>query len=141
MIYNDVIYNDVIYFYILRYIKFKYSYVKKEDNWEGKMESHFSPMSETAYYILLSLTKERHGYGIMQHVQEITNGRISLGAGTIYGTLGKLEKADLIVMSKEEEKRKYYKISAKGVEVLEKELLRIEELYRNGKEVMSNGNE
>lgn len=105
------------------------------------MESHFSPMSETAYYILLSLIKERHGYGIMQHVQEITNGRISLGAGTIYGTLGKLEKANLIMRSKEEDKRKYYKISVKGVEILEKEVHRIEELYKNGKVIMKNEKE
>lgn len=56
------------------------------------MRNDFIPMTETAYYILLSLLEEGHGYGIMQHVSEITRDRISLGAGTMYGTLGKLER-------------------------------------------------
>lgn len=97
-------------------------------------------MSETAYYILLSLVEERHGYGIMQHVSEITNGRLSLGAGTIYGTLGKLEKAKLIVNTREEEKRKYYQITEAGKDTLQKELSRIQELYENGKKEIGNGN-
>ena len=90
-------------------------------------------MSETAYYMLLSLTKERHGYGIMQHVGELTKGRINLGAGTVYGTLLKFEKADLIRMTKEEEKRKYYKITPEGKQVLNRELGRLKELCENGK--------
>ncbi|GJM80274.1 hypothetical protein HMSSN139_27700 [Paenibacillus sp. HMSSN-139] len=60
-------------------------------------KKRFIPMSETMFYILLSLQQERHGYGIMQHVKEITNDRIVLGAGTIYQSLGKLEKDGLIV--------------------------------------------
>lgn len=104
------------------------------------MQDGFHPMSETAYYILLSLVEERHGYGIMQHVSEITNGRLSLGAGTIYGTLGKLEKAKLIVNTREEEKRKYYQITEAGKDTLQKELSRIQELYENGKKEIGNGN-
>ena len=104
------------------------------------MQDGFHPMSETAYYILLSLVEERHGYGIMQQVSEITNGRLSLGAGTIYGTLGKLEKAKLIVNTREEEKRKYYQITEAGKDTLQKELSRIQELYENGKKEIGNGN-
>lgn len=100
------------------------------------MKHTFIPMSETAYYILLSLVEERHGYGIMQYVSEITSERLKLGAGTIYGTLGKLEKAGLISMTKEEEKRKYYKITEEGTKVLRDELSRIMELYKAGKEVL-----
>ncbi len=102
------------------------------------MKHTFIPMSETAYYILLSLVEERHGYGIMQYVNEITNERLKLGAGTIYGTLGKLEKAGLISMTKEEEKRKYYQITEEGTSVLREELSRIRELYKAGKEVLGN---
>ncbi len=98
----------------------------------------FIPMSETAYYILLSLTDERHGYAIMQHVTILTHDRINLGAGTLYGTLSKLEKANLIMITIEENKRKYYKITTLGEEVLEAEIQRIEELYRNGREVFCN---
>ncbi len=103
------------------------------------MKSDFGPMSETAYYILLSLVEERHGYGIMQYVLQITNGRINLGAGTIYGTLGKLEKNKFIVSTREEDKRKYYQITKEGEKVLKAEFERIAELYENGKEIISNG--
>ena len=104
------------------------------------MQDGFHPMSETAYYILLSLMEERHGYGIMQHVNEITNGRIRLGAGTVYGTLGKLEKLGLIVNAREEEKRKYYRITESGKATLKEELARIQELYENGKKEIWDGN-
>ena len=40
-------------------------------------------LTEQMYYVLLSLTQERHGYGIMQHVAELTGDRVSIGAGTI----------------------------------------------------------
>lgn len=99
------------------------------------------PMSETAYYILLSLLEERHGYGIMQHVTDITKERINLGAGTLYGTLSKLEKAKLITMTKEEAKRKYYRITEFGEQVLTAEIARIEELYENGRKVFENESE
>lgn len=88
-------------------------------------------MSETAYYILMSLVEERHGYAIMQYTEEITNGRIKLGAGTLYGSLSKMEKDGLIVITKEESKRKYYIISAIGISVLKEEVARIKELYNN----------
>lgn len=100
---------------------------------------NFIPMSETAYYILLSLTEERHGYAVMQYVSKLTNERINLGPGTLYGTLSKLEKTDLVMITKQENKRKYYKVTEQGEEVLEAEIQRIEELYTNGREVFSNG--
>lgn len=100
------------------------------------MKSTYSPLSETAYYILLSLTEECHGYGVMQFVTNITKGRINLGAGTIYGTLGKLEKATLIRQTKKDDKRKYYIITDTGKELLRSEIQRIGELYHNGKEIL-----
>lgn len=96
----------------------------------------YLPMTETAYYILLSLNKSRHGYGIMNHVEEITNHRIRLGAGTMYGTLSKLEKANLIVPVAEEERRKIYELSDKGKLVLKLEIERLSELISNGKKEM-----
>ena len=101
--------------------------------------TEFIPMSETAYYILLSLTEERHGYAIMQYVAALTKDRINLGAGTLYGTLSKLEQSGLVMITGEENKRKYYKITGDGETVLSAELGRIEELYLNGKEVFGNG--
>jgi len=92
----------------------------------------FLPMTESAYYILLSLNEPRHGYGIMQHVEEITDGRIKIGPGTIYGTLSKLEKEELILQMLETDRKKIYSLSEKGKEVLELELKRLQELVKNG---------
>jgi DNA-binding PadR family transcriptional regulator len=96
-----------------------------------KAEKRYIPMSETMFYILLSLRQERHGYGIMQHVKEISGGRISLGAGTVYSSLGKLEGDGLIYPVREEKRRKVYLISELGEAILRKEARRIAELYRN----------
>jgi len=93
-------------------------------------------MSETAYYILLSLLyEERHGYAIMQHVEELTKGRIRLGAGTLYGTLSKMEKGKLIEVAAEMDKRKIYQITPFGKEVLLTEIARIRELYQSSEGV------
>lgn len=94
----------------------------------------YLPMTETMYYILLSLVDERHGYGIMQHVEKLTNGRIKLGAGTIYNSLSKLEKDGLINAIAEYDRRKIYAITIIGSNVLEAEIIRLKELYDNGKD-------
>lgn len=94
----------------------------------------YLPMTETMYYILLSLTEERHGYGIMLHVEQLTNSRIKLGAGTIYNSLSKLEKDGLINTVSEVDRRKIYIITNIGKDVLQAEVTRLKELYDNGNE-------
>ena len=91
-------------------------------------------MTETGFYILLCLQKPKHGYGIVQRVEEMTEGAIRLAPGTMYGSLSKMEKDGLIQFVQEEEKRKIYQITELGTEVLQLELKRIERLYRNSKE-------
>jgi len=92
----------------------------------------YLPMTESAYYILLSLNEPRHGYGIMQHVEEITKGRIKIGPGTIYGTLSKLESEKLIMQDREIDRKKIFKLTDDGKRVINLELLRLKELYDNG---------
>ena len=92
------------------------------------------PMTETGFYILFCLQKERHGYSITQKVKELTEGQLSISPGTMYGTLAKMEKDGLIVFVREEEKRKLYSITKLGRQILELEIQRIERLYRNSKE-------
>ena len=92
------------------------------------------PMTETGFYILFCLQKERHGYSITQKVKELTEGQLSISPGTMYGTLAKMEKDGLITFVREEEKRKLYAITELGKEILELEIQRIERLYRNSKE-------
>ena len=101
----------------------------------GKLQREYLPMSETAYYMLLSLSEVRHGYGIMQHVEELTGGRIRLGAGTVYGTLSRLDKDGLIRAVAEVERRKLYEITPMGVALLKAEAARIKELYENGRKI------
>ena len=48
-------------------------------------------LTEVTFYILLSLFTPKHGYAIMQFIEEKTDGRLSLGAGTLYGALNSLE--------------------------------------------------
>ena len=47
-------------------------------------------LTEAVYYILLSLTEPMHGYGIMQNVESLSNGRVRLAAGTLYGAISSL---------------------------------------------------
>lgn len=48
-------------------------------------------ITEAVYYILLSLMKPLHGYGIMQNVEQLSNGRVRLAAGTLYGAINTLQ--------------------------------------------------
>lgn len=103
------------------------------------MDAHikkvYVPMTETGFYILLSLREPNHGYAIVQKVKEVTKGDIILSPGTMYGSLSKMEKDGLIRFIREEDKRKIYQITELGREVLNLELMRIERLYRNMKEM------
>ena len=94
----------------------------------------YVPMTETGFYILFSLRKENHGYGVVQEVERLTNGEIRLAPGTMYGSLSKMENDKLIKFIREEDKRKIYVITELGNEVLDLELKRIKRLYNTIKE-------
>ena len=98
------------------------------------MDSHikkvYVPMTETAFFILLCLQKPNHGYGIVQRVEQLTEGAIRLAPGTMYGSLSKMEKDGVIRFVREEDKRKIYQITPLGQDVLQLERKRIERLYR-----------
>lgn len=91
----------------------------------------YLPMSETAYYILLSLIQPCHGYGIILKVKEITEGRICIGAGTIYGTLSEFESDKLIEVAGEHDRKKIYKMTDTGKEILKFEYSRLLKLCEN----------
>lgn len=97
-----------------------------------KLYKKYLPMTESTYYILLSLIEERHGYSIMQHIEKITNKRLKIGPGTLYGVLSKMEKEEVISMTHEENKRKYYILNDLGKILLNMEINRLKELYENG---------
>ena len=97
-----------------------------------------SSLSESTYYILLSLVKARHGYGIMQMAEQLSGGRVRLAAGTLYGALTALcEKGWIkLLPSEEESRKKEYILTPKGREVLEAELERLRELVTSGDAVL-----
>ncbi|MBR5259453.1 MAG: PadR family transcriptional regulator [Eggerthellaceae bacterium] len=96
----------------------------------------YVPMTETAFYILFCLKEPNHGYGIVQTVEQLTEGAMKISPGTMYGSLSKMEKDGLIQFLEEKDKRKIYQITNLGMEVLQTELKRIERLYRIAQEGM-----
>lgn len=101
-----------------------------------------APLTEAFYYILLALRKPTHGYGIIQEVEGLTDGRVQLGAGTLYGALQSLEKRGWIAVYRKEEasrKKKEYIITPTGRKAFEKERERLIELVKNG-ELMEDKN-
>lgn len=100
---------------------------------DSRIRRIYVPMTESGFYILFCLRQPQHGYGISRQVREMTGGELVISAGTMYGTLAKMEKDGLIAFVREEEKRKLYQITELGREILELELHRIERLYKNSK--------
>jgi DNA-binding PadR family transcriptional regulator len=100
---------------------------------EEKAIKKYIPMTETMFFILLSLQQEHHGYGIMQHVKQITDSRIILGAGTVYNSLSRLEKDGLIQTLSEDYRRKNYIATELGKKILKVEAKRLIKLYENAK--------
>ena len=102
---------------------------------DDKLRRIYVPMTESGFYILYCLQRPQHGYGVSQQVRQMTGGEVIIGAGTMYGSLSKMEKDGLIAFVAEEEKRRLYQITALGQEILDMELRRIERLYKNSKGV------
>ncbi len=99
----------------------------------------FLPLTETTSYILLSLIKPLHGYALMQQVEEISDGLITIGPGTLYTAFSTLEKAGLITKVGEENRRKIYQITKKGLLVIKEHLRRTEILVNFGKKLFQDG--
>lgn len=91
------------------------------------------PLSEAVFHILLALADEdRHGYGIMQEVEERTGGRVRLGPGTLYGAIKRLREQELLseapsaASAETDERRRYYRLTPFGREVAVLEARRLE---------------
>ncbi|MGN0155822.1 MAG: PadR family transcriptional regulator [Lachnospiraceae bacterium] len=102
------------------------------------------PLTEAVYYILLAVRKPNHGYGIIQDVEQMTGGRVVLGAGTLYGAIQTLQKKNWICIysvDTQSRKKKEYVITDLGREIFEAERTRLEELLKNGKLMEEIGND
>ena len=93
----------------------------------------FAPLTPAVFHILWALADgECHGYGVMQHAKRVGGGRVKMGPGTLYGTIQRLETQGLIEESSErpdpaldDERRRYYRLTEQGREVLEVEARRL----------------
>lgn len=96
------------------------------------------PLSRNALHILLAIgAEERHGYAIMQEVERLTDGAIRLGPGAIYTTIRKLVEENLIEETEErpdpdldDQRRRYYRLTAAGLAATTAEVRRLEGLIR-----------
>ena len=97
-----------------------------------------SALTEAVYYILLSLTEPLHGYGIMQNVSQLSNGRVNLAAGTLYGAINTLLEKNWInaLPGESDSRKKEYLITETGKQILRSELARLNELIENGKRIL-----
>ena len=99
---------------------------------EGDVQN-LLPLTPAVFHILLALADgEKHGYGIMQEVATITKGVIHMGPGTLYGTIKRMLEAGLIEESDErpdpaldDERRRYYRLTAFGERVAREETARL----------------
>ncbi len=101
------------------------------------MNNANNALTEAVYYILLTLIEPMHGYGIMQQTNALSRGRLSLSAGTLYGALASLQEKGWIEPLGEEGRKKEYRITQAGRAVLQQELLRLEELVENGRNILN----
>ena len=90
------------------------------------------PLTAPVFHILLALAdEERHGYGIMQDVARQTNDALQLGPGTLYGCLkrmlaaGLVEESELKESELDDERRRYYRMTALGKKTVRAEAQRL----------------
>lgn len=88
-------------------------------------------MQETTFLILTALAAgSQHGYGIITDVEQISDGRVKLRAGTLYTALDRLRNDDLITVDREEivdnRLRRYYRLTSAGERVLAAEAARLQ---------------
>jgi DNA-binding PadR family transcriptional regulator len=96
----------------------------------------FLPLTPAVFHILLALADgEKHGYAVMQEVEEVTEGRVHMGPGTLYGSIKRMLAAGLIEESDDrpdptldDERRRYYRQTGLGRKVLQEETERMAEL-------------
>lgn len=94
-------------------------------------------LTDTHYYILLSLMTSMHGYAVMQKVEDLTEGHVVMGPGSVYTMIQKLLKAGYIKPSEQAaEQRKSYVITNQGIDIFQKELKRRKKMVEHGENAL-----
>ena len=98
-------------------------------------------LTEPMYYILLSLKEPLHGYGIMHKIDEMTDGRVKVGPGTLYNLIARFEKEGIVEQISSTTIKKTYIITDKGEALLQEELGRLRRLVDHGQSVLEGEDE
>ena len=94
----------------------------------------FQTLTEPMYYILLALLEECCGVDIMEKVKKISKGRVKVGPGTLYAMLPRFVKAGMICLTAEKGRRKSYRITEKGRQMLQEEYIRLTVLVEDARD-------
>jgi DNA-binding PadR family transcriptional regulator len=90
------------------------------------------PLTEPVFLILLSLAgKPRHGYALMKDIETLSNGRVRMSTGTLYGALRRLLEDDWIERFEQEDtsrEKQAYRLTAAGTKQLQIEMDRMKQL-------------
>lgn len=98
--------------------------------------NNYLPLTETTFYVMLSLTEPGHGYVIMQKVEKLSGGNVRIAAGTMYGAIENLTKQKLIeAVPTDDKRRKVYQLTEIGRSVLKLEVERLKYLVKVAEEI------
>ncbi len=100
-----------------------------------------SSLSEQMFYVLLILNQEMCGIEIAETVKELTKGRVSMGAGTLYTILAQFEEEGMIFETKTEGRKRSYLITEEGRELLKNERIRLQEMIHDSKLLLEQDDE
>ncbi|CAM3949613.1 helix-turn-helix transcriptional regulator [Nocardiopsis rhodophaea] len=102
-------------------------------------------LREQSYLVLLALAEgeQLHGYGIITAVRRLSDDRVKLGAGTLYGALDRLATEGLVEVSGQEvvrgRNRRYYRLTEDGRRVLSAETDRLAKLTDVARQLLGRG--
>ena len=85
----------------------------------------FQTLTEQMFYILLCMRTERCGMDMMREISEMTEGRVNVGPGTLYNLLDRFAAEGIIRETKTEGRRRSYRLTEKGHQVMEGEYRRL----------------
>ena len=111
------------------------SEIKDGDDGQIRRYRQYLPLTESMFYVMLSLIEPLHGYGVMQKVEVISRGTVTIGPGTLYGMFTSFESEGLFGLVKEEDRRKSYLLTAKGKRVPARQIERLDIMVKNAADV------
>ena len=106
---------------------------------DSQVPSEMLPLPTATFHILLALLdEEKHGYAIMRDVEELSDGAVKMGPGTMYGSIKRMLSEGLIEESDErpdpeldDQRRRYYRCTGLGAKVCHAEAARLSRLLKN----------